>query len=623
MNFIPFQSRDSFFKSIFGSIPTCTDLHLRILMPRSFNCNGAFFMLKKDGEEFAEHKMFWAGMNGEDEEIWDITVSVDEPGLYWYHFEYSSPFGRSSILQSYAGLGAFWGQANYCSEWQLTVYDRKFRTPDWLKGGLIYQIFPDRFYNSGKPKDNVPKDRHLRKDWGKEPKWKPDRKGRVLNNDYFGGDLDGIREKLPYLKSLGVNCIYLNPIFEAHSNHRYNTADYSKIDPLLGNEDDFKRLCQSAKKAGIHIVLDGVFSHTGDDSIYFNKEGRYDTAGAYNSEESPYYGWYKFSDWPDEYKSWWGFETLPEVEEENPSYRQFVCGKDGIISSWLKAGADGFRLDVADELPDIFIDELHNVLKKTKKDAVLIGEVWEDASNKHSYGHRRRYLLGDQFDSVMNYPFANAVLDFCRTGEAPAFMESVMTIMENYPKVCLDVMMNHIGTHDTERAITRIVGESCEYKDRQWQSSHPLTDKEYEKGVQLLKMAAAIQYMLPGVPSLYYGDEAGLQGYKDPFNRACYPWGRENKKLLDFYKKLGKFRKEHALFREGRFKPVSYVLGCIAFARYDKDDCALIIANRNEHEIRYTLPGEYHGYRAVFGNNPENGDVVIDGMSFVILVKKS
>ncbi|MCR4593603.1 MAG: glycoside hydrolase family 13 protein [Clostridiales bacterium] len=623
MNFIPFQSRDSFFKSIFGSIPNCTDLHLRILMPRSFNCNGAFFMLKKDGEDFTEHQMFWAGMNGEDEEVWDITVSVDDPGLYWYHFEYSSPFGRSSIMQSYAGLGAFWGRANYCKEWQLTVYDRKFKTPDWLKGGLIYQIFPDRFYDSGTAKDNVPKDRVLRKDWDEEPKWKPNRKGKVLNNDYFGGDLEGIREKLPYLKSLGVNCIYLNPIFEAHSNHRYNTADYSKIDPLLGNEDDFKKLCQSAKKAGIHIVLDGVFSHTGDDSKYFNKEGRYDSIGAYNSEKSPYYDWYKFSEWPDDYKSWWGFETLPEVEEENPSYRQFICGKDGIIASWLKAGADGFRLDVADELPDIFIDELHTVLKKTKKDAVLIGEVWEDASNKHSYGHRRRYLLGDQFDSVMNYPFANAVLDFCRAGEAPAFMSSVMDIMENYPKVCLDVMMNHIGTHDTERAITRIVGESCEYKDREWQSSHPLTDSEYKKGVKLLKMAAAIQYMLPGVPSLYYGDEAGMQGYKDPFNRACYPWGKENKDLLDFYKKLGKFRRGHALFREGGFKPVSYVLGCIAFARYDKDDCALIIANRNEHEIRYTLPEEYHGYKAVFGNNPENGDVIIDGMSFVILIKKS
>ncbi len=621
MNFIPFQSRDSFFKSIFGSIPTCADLHLRIILPRSFNCSGAFFMLQKDGEEFVEHRMYWAGMNGDDEEIWDISLSVQETGLYFYHFEYDTPFGRSSIMQTHEGLGAFWGQANFCKEWQLTVYDKDFRTPAWLKGGIIYQIFPDRFHKSKKEKENVPNDRILRDDWGAEPFWKPDKKGKVLNNDYFGGDLEGIREKLPYIKSLGVNCIYLNPIFEAHSNHRYNTADYSKIDPLLGNEEEFKKLCKDAKKMGIHIILDGVFSHTGDDSIYFNKEKRYDSLGAYNSKESPYYSWYKFDEYPDKYKSWWGFETLPEIEEENEDYRRYICAENGIIAKWLNAGADGFRLDVADELPDLFIDDLHSRLKKTKKDAVLIGEVWEDASNKFSYGHRRRYLLGRQFDSVMNYPFANAILDFCRTGEAAQFMSSIMEIIENYPKQCLDVMMNHIGTHDTERAITRIVGRSCEYKDRSWQSLQRLTDEEYEKGILLLKMAAAIQYMLPGVPSLYYGDETGLQGYKDPFNRACYPWGSENKGLLDFYINLGKFRREKKLFSEGFFRPISALLGCIAFSRYDEDDEIVIIANRNEHDINYILQDDYAAFRAVFGSSPENGAVHIGAMSFVILMK--
>lgn len=461
----------------------------------------------------------------------------------------------------------------------------------------------------------------MRDDWGNEPEWRPTPDGKVLNNDFFGGDLKGIGEKLPYLKELGVTCIYLNPIFEAHSNHRYDTADYSKIDPVLGTEDDFKKLCADAKKMGIHIILDGVFSHTGADSVYFNKNKRYSTDGAYNSKQSPYYKWYKFINYPDNYQSWWGFVTLPEVMEECHDYRNFINGKGGIIEKWLKAGADGFRLDVADELPDIFIDELCARLKKTKPDALLMGEVWEDATTKHSYGSRRRYLLGKQFDSVMNYPFANAILSFCRSGSAENFMRSVMNIVENYPKQCLDVMMNHIGTHDTERAITKIAGESCEYRDRQWQSCHSLSDEKYEKGVKLLKCAAVLQYTLPGVPSVYYGDEAGMQGYKDPFNRGCYPWGNENEELLKFYKKLGKIRTEQAVFKEGHFSPVSSMLGCVAYRRHDENGNIMVIVNRNEHEISYRLPEYFSQCSALMGNSPEDGEVKIDGCSFVILAK--
>ncbi|MBQ7976043.1 MAG: glycoside hydrolase family 13 protein, partial [Clostridia bacterium] len=473
--------------------------------------------------------------------------------------------------------------------------------------------------NSGEKKKNVPTDRVLRSDWGNEPEWRPTAEGKVLNNDFFGGDLKGIQEKLPYLKSMGVNCIYLNPIFEAHSNHRYDTADYGKIDPVLGTEKDFKNLCESAKKQGIHIILDGVFSHTGDDSVYFNKKGRYETLGAYNSPESPYYKWYKFTNYPDKYQSWWGFETLPEVIEEGEEYREFINGKGGIIEKWLKAGADGFRLDVADELPDIFIDELRERLKKTKPDALLMGEVWEDATTKHSYGSRRRYLLGSQFDSVMNYPFANAILDFCRNGKAERFMETIMQIVENYPKQCLDVMMNHIGTHDTERAITKISGESCEYRDRVWQSQHFLDAEKYAKGVRLLKCAAALQYTLPGVPSVYYGDEAGLQGYKDPFNRGCYPWGKENQELVTFYRTLGEIRTENEVFREGYFSPVSGMLGCVAYRRHNETGDIMVIVNRNEHSITYGLPENYKNAKTLYGENVKNGEVFIDECSFVIL----
>ena len=618
MGFIPYNSRDLFFKDKFGSVSAGEEIHLRLCMPRSFCCSKAIFMLRRDDGHYEERDMLWAGMADDNTEIWDIHTTIETEGLYWYHFDYISSYGRSSILQTEGGIGDFVGAPTARKDWQLTVTERDFTTPDWLKGGIIYQIFPDRFYNSGAKKENVPEDRILRTDWGNEPEWRPTPEGKVLNNDFFGGDLKGIGEKLPYLKDLGVTCIYLNPIFESHSNHRYDTADYGKIDPLLGTEEDFKKLCKDAKKQGIHIILDGVFSHTGDDSVYFNRKGRYNTLGAYNSPESPYYKWYKFTNYPDKYQSWWGFVTLPEVIEEGEEYRNFINGKGGIIEKWLKAGADGFRLDVADELPDIFIDELRARLKETKPDALLMGEVWEDATTKHSYGSRRRYLLGSQFDSVMNYPFANAILDFCRSGKAESFMSTVMQIVENYPKQCLDVMMNHIGTHDTERAITKIAGESCEYRDRQWQSCHSLGDK-YEKGIGLLKCAVALQYTLPGVPSVYYGDEAGLEGYKDPFNRGCYPWGNENRELIDFYKTMGKIRKENSVFQKGYFSPVSSMLGCVAYRRHDENGNVMVIVNRNEHSISYRLPYDFENSFALYGANPENGEVFIDGCSFVIL----
>lgn len=618
MGFIPYNSRDLFFKNKFGSIEAGEEIHLRLVLPRSFCCSGASLLLRRDDGAYEEHSMLWAGMCGDDAEIWDIHTAIETEGLYWYHFDYFSSYGRSSILQTQDGIGNFSGNYFARKDWQLTVAEKDFTTPDWLKGGIIYQIFPDRFYNSGSKKECVPTDRVMRSDWCAEPEWRPTAEGKVLNNDFFGGDLKGIEEKLPYLKDLGVSCIYLNPIFESHSNHRYDTADYSKIDSCLGTEKDFKNLCKSAKKLGIHIILDGVFSHTGDDSVYFNKKGRYSTLGAYNSPESPYYKWYKFTNYPNKYQSWWGFETLPEVIEEGEEYRNFINGKGGIIEKWLNAGADGFRLDVADELPDIFIDELRARLKETKPDALLMGEVWEDATTKHSYGSRRRYLLGSQFDSVMNYPFANAIIDFCRNGKAEYFMSTIMQIVENYPKQCLDVMMNHIGTHDTERAITKIAGESCEYRDRTWQSCHSLGDK-YQMGVQLLKCAVALQFTLPGVPSIYYGDEAGMEGYKDPFNRGCYPWGNENEELLDFYKTMGRIRRENSVFQKGWFSPVSSMLGCVAYRRHNEYGDIMVIVNRNEHAISYRLPDYFSNPTALYGNNPENNEVYIDGCSFVIL----
>lgn len=594
--YIPYNSGKDYHKYPYGAVSSGTVVTFRIILPRNFCCTGARIIIEKDGEYENAVSMKWDCMQGTDEEWWKIEVPFDEAGLYFYHFEYNSGFGFSGIYSNAGGQEGFLSGSG--ENWQLTVYDKDFTTPDWIKGGIIYQIFPDRFCFSGEKKDGVPSDRVFRTDYSAEPYWKPDRNGKTLNNDYFCGDLKGIESRLPYLASLGVSCIYLNPIFESHSNHRYDTADYEKIDPLLGTQEDFENLCKKAEEAGIKIILDGVFSHTGSDSRYFNKKSRYKNAGAYQSKESPYYSWYKFKNWPDDYESWWGIDILPEIIEETPEFIDYISGENGIAKKWLSLGAGGWRLDVADELPDEFLDEFRKCVKKENSDALILGEVWEDASNKSSYGKRRKYLLGGQLDSVMNYPFADAIINFVRYGSAEAFNKTVLSITENYPKAVVDVLMNHIGTHDTARAITALAGESCVYRDRQWQSGRNLSPEKRREGIRLLKEAAVLQFTLPGVPSIYYGDEAGLEGYKDPFNRGCYPWGNENRELIEFYSALGKVRRENSSFIDGKYSSVSAVLGCVAYTRCDD---ILVIANSNIHPIKYYFPKEWYNCKVIFG----------------------
>lgn len=553
-------------------------------------------------------------MNGENEEWWDITLSF-ETGLYFYHFSYETPFGVGNIYLRSSGLGEFSPNGN---EWQLTVYDKNFKTPDWIKGAIMYQIFPDRFYKSKSITENIPTDRIIHESTKDTPVWTPDENGKILNNDYFGGNLKGIEEKLPYIASLGVTVIYLNPIFEAHSNHRYNTADYSKIDSLLGNEEDFKSLCKKANEYNIKIVLDGVFSHTGSDSIYFNKEKRYDSIGAYNSPESKYRDWYSFNE-DGTYKSWWGIETLPETDEENESFINYIAGENGIAQKWLSYGAYGYRLDVADELPDKFLDKFTKKVKSLNREHLVIGEVWEDATNKFSHGGRRKYLLGEQLDSVMNYPFASAILTFMRYGVAENFMESVVGICENYPKPALDCLMNHIGTHDTARILTSLIYDSIEHKPRNIQVNCRLTDIEYQKAKLLLKSATVIQYTLPGFPSIYYGDEAGVQGGGDPFNRSYFPWGNEDTELIEWYKKLGKIRHTLPCLKDGVFKPYSAMLSCVAYTREKGEEKIFVAVNMNPHDIDYYLPDDFKNKKELLFGNEVTDKVKISANSAVII----
>ena len=613
-----FDSRKTEYKSIVSAIATEEDVKLRIIVPRSMGCTGANLAICKEGEETVYYGMFWAGMCGDDNEFWELHFSATTAGLYFYHFELDTPWGKSFIRNVGNGCGDF-SIDGY--EFQQTVYDKNFKTPDFLKGGIIYQIFPDRFYCSGKKKKNVPETRVMR-EWGDEPFWHESQMNGLWNNDYFGGDLKGIEEKLDYIKELGVSCIYLNPIFEANSNHRYDTADYEKIDPLLGTENDLKSLCKKAEEKGISIILDGVFSHTGCDSKYFNLYSKYDSVGAYNSKESPYFEWYKFTDYPNEYHSWWGIKLLPEIIEENESYREFICGKNGVLRKWLRCGISGWRLDVADELPDVFLDDLRKAVKAENEDAIIIGEVWEDATNKFAYGGRRRYLLGEQLDSVMNYPFADAVLNFVKYGGSEGFFNSVMSIVENYPPCVLNVLMNHIGTHDTERAITRLAGENADGYGRDWQHEHnELSAENYEKGISMMKMASLIQYTLPGVPSLYYGDEVGLQGMKDPFNRACFPWDNIDEELHKWYKRLGEIRNGCKAFENGSFVPVFSGYDVIAYKRVADDNQVLVAVNNSSEMFDVYVGEEWDNSYNLFAPVSKDGYIRLSPNEFALLTK--
>ena len=615
MQYYPFDSRNILYRDKIGALAEGETLRLKVLLHFDAHVHNVFLCFKDDNADFYTEIEMRATDWLEGYRFYECEISLDE-GLYWYHFRYTSDFGEFFVSKTETSLGVV---SRTISNFQQTVYLKDYQTPDWLDGGIIYQIFPDRFYNSGKCKKNVPDDRYICKDWYKTPEYSQPKEICRLGNDYYCGDLAGIEEKLDYIKELGVNCIYLNPIFEAHSNHRYNTADYMKIDPLLGNEKDLCSLIKKAKEKGIFIILDGVFSHTGDDSLYFNKHNRYKSIGAYNSPDSPYADWYKFKEYPDDYHSWWGIETLPETIEENESFSDFITGENGVIRYWLKKGVKGWRLDVADELPDSILDKIRTAVKSESPDNYLLGEVWEDASNKISYGTRRRFLRGKQLDSVMNYPFANAIVDFLKGEPAEKLVNTVLSVVENYPPQSVKLLMNHIGTHDTARILTRLGTDRINGADRETQSLISLTDEEYQKGTALLKLAAVLQYTLPGIPSLYYGDEAGMQGGSDPFCRGGYPWGRENKEILEFYKKLGKIRRKSKAFRSGEFLTVEANGNLISYIRKNSESSAFIALNAGDQERTVTLPNEFASRRGTFGKKPKNGTVTLAPFEYIIV----
>ena len=434
-------------------------------------------------------------------------IVPETPGLVWYYFRVDTANGTVFYGADHGGTGKCTDQPE---SWQITVYAPQ-PLPEWYRNAVVYQIFPDRFArgedwlrcqeNAAHPAGWKGTRRMVMQEWNDTPFYCRDEKQRVTRWPFFGGNLQGILKKLPYLKALSVGAIYLNPIFLASSNHKYDTADYLTIDPGFGTEEDFRNLCAQAKEIGIRVILDGVFSHTGDDSVYFNRFGNYPQPGAYGSAPSPYDDWYRFGEaYPAGYECWWGVDSLPDVEELNPGYQELICGEDGVIRKWLRLGASGWRLDVADELPDSFIAAIRRACKTEQKDALLLGEVWEDASHKISYDRLREYLLGQELDCTMHYPFRDGAVAFLLGQKtAGAFAEEMESIRENYPETALYGALNLVGTHDTPRILT-VLGEAPEGRSEAERENYRLPPDKRDMALRRLRLLDELLFAFPGVP---------------------------------------------------------------------------------------------------------------------------
>ncbi len=575
-----FDPRDLNFKNPYGAVPSGTVVCFTLRPPRAGGFSRGRLTARFESRNNEEQiiPLPWVDSQlGVDQFRGTLDVGT-YVGLVWYSFVLEGLDGRRAELGPY----------------QLTVYQGEEAVPTWFGEGMTYQIFPDRFCRSRIPDPTgLVGGRTVHQNWEDEPVYRPDEHGEIRNRDFFGGDFQGVISKLDELKELGVETLYFNPIFEAAENHRYGTADYDRIDPMLGCNEDFSRLCDEAHKWGMRVMLDGVFNHTGFVSRYFNGDGFYPDVGACQSWDSPYRSWFQFIRWPDQYESWWGIYSLPAVNESDPGYRRFIFGdEDSVVRRWLRAGADGWRLDVADELPDDFVAGIHAAARAEKPSAVVIGEVWEDGSTKVAYGVRRKHILGGHCDGLMNYPLRSAILSYFSGGKAEDFVSGMETIRENYPPFAFYSAMNSLGTHDTPRILT-LLGAGGERRDqsRDWRANFRLEGDALRLAKERLRAAALLLFCFPGSPTVYYGDEAGMEGFEDPFNRRTYPWGHEDQELLAWFKQLGALRKTHPALRRGTIRYVAAEGPLLAFARADDGEEILCVCNAGDGPVTLPLPG--------------------------------
>ena len=617
-------------ESQLGAFRCGEKVEFRLTVPRRLGAMGVVLRIAPDGETDRDETL--EKVSGDEiSDVYSLVLDTDvlcgNDGCGLFYYELLFLRGFETLFTSTINNKDFTLEEHSDGRFRLLIYKKDFDPPENFGGGVMYHVFVDRFFRGESDEAKslpVRDDAELCADWDNGIPYYPEYTGApIKNNNFFGGNLWGVAEKLDYLKSLGVTCIYLSPIFEAYSNHKYDTGDYMKIDEMFGGEAAFDNLVQKARERDIGIILDGVFNHTGNDSVYFNRYGRYGVGGAYNDPTSEYAEWYKFRSYPDDYESWWGIEILPKLNHEKESCLNFFTGEGGVIDRYTKKGIIGWRLDVADELSNEFLDRLRKMAKQVSGDnAVIIGEVWENAADKIAYGQRRRYFLGDQLDSVMNYPLKNAIVSFCLYGDAEILYDTLTEIYSSYPRCVSDRLMNLLGTHDTERILTVLGRED----DRVGEPNSALaiarlSENERKNGIKMLKIAAALQFTAYGIPSVYYGDEVGLEGYGDPFCRMPFPWSSIDAdwraEILEYYRFLGRIRLEEEALDGGDFEILSHTESAIAFTREKNDDRLIVIANRGEGFF-LELDGD-HKYTSLESGEEYSSSVFVEENSALIL----
>ncbi|MBE6652610.1 MAG: glycoside hydrolase family 13 protein [Ruminococcaceae bacterium] len=594
-----------------GAFPKGETIRLVVNCPRTLGASAVVLRLNRDGEEATDIPFEFTS-----EEIPSMTddyeLTLDtaalcggaDSGLFYYHLlfvRHADTLFSNSINNVDLELTSHGGNA-----FRMLVYEPDYTIPSWFGEGVMYHVFVDRFCKGeGETCRRTGKrSPEINPDWEKGIPQYPEYPGAHLTNHvHFGGNLWGVAEKLDYLESLGVKVIYLSPIFEAYSNHKYDTGDYMTVDGGFGGEPALDHLIEKASEKGMRIILDGVFNHTGDDSRYFNRYDLYPTKGAVQAKDSPYSKWYHFRKFPNEYESWWGIPILPKLNHSTEECRRYFTGPDGVCAHYVKKGIGGWRLDVADELCDEFLDELRASVKGASADrkegeAVIIGEVWENAADKVAYGHRRRYLQGKQLDSVMNYPVRTGILAFLRDGDGNKLYHTLTELYSSYPRGVSDALMNLIGTHDTERILTVLGSEPEDYEHSNDELAvSRLAPERREHATRLLKLASTLQFTVFGIPSVYYGDEVGMEGFHDPFCRFPFPWhdldDPTRADLLNHYRALGELRRSPA-FHGGDFRILSHAEDYIAFERIapDGSDRVVIAVRRGEGTRQIPLDAE-------------------------------
>ena len=584
--------------SVLGAFSFGTVITWTVRLPRRLGAAAVVVRFWRDGEEPRDVPLTFVDTHlGEDVYEWSLdTKDVcqgQDFGLFYYYFLLVR--GPNTLFTDSVNNVDFTLSERAARPFRLLVHAPDFKTPSWFRGGTMYHIFVDRFCR-GEGYAPLRKGATLETDWQNGiPQFAPYPGAPLANDRFFGGNLWGIIEKLDYLKSLGVTVLYLSPIFEAASNHKYDTGDYERVDAAFGGEEAFTALISQAKARGIRIVLDGVFNHTGDDSRYFNRYGHYSTLGAYQSPDSPYADWYSFERFPDKYECWWGIDILPRIASHLPSVRAYLAGPDGIAATRLRQGVAGWRLDVADELSDEFLDDLRTSLHAVgEEQPLIIGEVWENAVEKMAYGRRRRYFAGQQLDSVMNYPVRNAIIAFVRDKDASALYHTLTELYGSYPLCVSHSLMNLLGTHDTERILTVLADASLGAgKSNAELSVTRLSNDAKAEAIERLKVAFVLLFTVFGVPSVFYGDEAGIEGYRDPFCRRPYPWGREQKELVSLVRFLGQLRASNPALADGEFRVLDKRPHVIAYERRRGQNRLLIVANMGEDSVEYHLSGQW------------------------------